>query len=63
MANLAVSFAVFVASVPFTSYVAWKSAALEGKDDDIQDQERSDGSLSPVAGSSDKSPAIVTASV
>ncbi|RSL98141.1 hypothetical protein CEP52_010483 [Fusarium oligoseptatum] len=63
MTNLAVSFAVFVASVPFTSYVAWKSAALEGKDDDIQDQERSNGSSSPVAGSSDKSPAITTASV
>ncbi|RSL62264.1 hypothetical protein CEP53_004823 [Fusarium sp. AF-6] len=63
MANLAVSFAVFIASVPFTSYVAWKSAALEGKDDDVQDQEQSDGSSSPVAGSSHKSPAIVTASV
>ncbi|CAG9998249.1 unnamed protein product [Clonostachys byssicola] len=43
MTNLAVSFAVFVASVPFTCYVAWKGEALEQEKDAAGEQDSVDG--------------------
>ncbi|KAF4463684.1 MFS general substrate transporter [Fusarium albosuccineum] len=47
MTNLAVSFAVFVASVPFTCYVAWKGEDLEDSRHKSQDRDSLEGEDRP----------------
>jgi hypothetical protein len=43
MTNLAVSFAVFVANVPFTCHVAWNGEALEQENNAAGEQDSLDG--------------------